>query len=571
MARVKTIQTNFTGGEFSPRLEGRVDFDKYFNSCKTLENMQCFAHGGARRRPGTAFVAEVKTSSKAVRLIPFEFSTTQAYIIEFGDQYIRFYKDNGQITSGGSAYEVATPWLEAELFDLQFAQSADVMWVVHPNHQPRKITRTGHTSWTVATYAPTGNAFSSSDNYPSCVTFWQERLWFANTNTDPQTIWATKSGDFENMDLGSAAAGDGIKLTIASGKVNVIRYLAPSRVLLVGTTGGEFALRGATTDEGVTPSNVNVRSESTYGTKNVMPLRSEAAVLFIQRAGRKLRELRYKYDSDSYSADDLTILAEHVTEGGVTQLEYVQQPDPIIWAVRADGTLLGLTYETAHKVLAWHRHTTDGSFESVAVIPNPAGTADELWCVVNRTVDGATKRYVEYFTDTYFTDSTLAYDGSSTASLSGLSHLEGKSVAIRGIAATSNQTDYAVYPSQTVDSAAVAVSPNVTKAQIGLGFTSTLKTQRPEINTGQGTSQGTKRRYSEIFVRLYESLGVEINGDQLPFRSSADEMDSPPALFTGDKRVSNLGWDREGRIEVKQTQPLPLQVSAIFGTFETHD
>ena len=105
--------------------------------------------GAATRRVGTKFIAEVKSSAAKTRLIPFEFSTVQTYVLEFGNQYMRVYKDQGQVQSGGSAFEISTPYLTAELFDIKFSQSADVMYIVHPNHEARKLSRTGHTSWTL--------------------------------------------------------------------------------------------------------------------------------------------------------------------------------------------------------------------------------------------------------------------------------------------------------------------------------------------------------------------------------------------------------------------------------------
>ena len=149
MARVAAQITNFTAGELSPRLDGRNDIAKYSSGCKTLENLVIYPHGAAARRPGTQFIAEVKTSSAKTRLIPFEFSTTQTYILEFGNEYMRVYKDKGQVLSGGSAFEITTPYLTAELFDIKFAQSADVMYITHPSHATRKLSRTGHTSWTL--------------------------------------------------------------------------------------------------------------------------------------------------------------------------------------------------------------------------------------------------------------------------------------------------------------------------------------------------------------------------------------------------------------------------------------
>jgi hypothetical protein len=147
MARVAAQLSNFTAGELSPRLDGRNDLAKYSAGCATVENMVIYPHGAAARRPGTQYVSSVKTPANKTRLIPFEFSTTQTYILELGNQYI--YKDNGQILSGGSPYEISSPYLTAEIFDIKFAQSADVMYITHPNHKTRKLSRTGHTSWTL--------------------------------------------------------------------------------------------------------------------------------------------------------------------------------------------------------------------------------------------------------------------------------------------------------------------------------------------------------------------------------------------------------------------------------------
>ena len=149
MARVAVQLTDFTAGEFSPRLDGRNDLAKYSSACKRLENFVVFPHGSVVRRPGTTFISEVKDSTKKTRLIPFEFSTTQTYMLEFGNQYIRIYKDKGQVLDSGSAVEISTPYLEAELFDLKFAQSADVMYITHPNHEVEKLSRTSHTAWTL--------------------------------------------------------------------------------------------------------------------------------------------------------------------------------------------------------------------------------------------------------------------------------------------------------------------------------------------------------------------------------------------------------------------------------------
>ena len=147
MAKVSYIQNNFNGGEVSPLVYGRPDLSKYQNGLKTCLNFVPLLQGPAQRRPGTAHVVEVKDSSKAVRIVRFEFNTEQAYILEFGDLYVRFIKDRGQIESGGSPVELITTYVEADLFKLQFSQSADVLYVTHPDYPPRKIERASDTSW----------------------------------------------------------------------------------------------------------------------------------------------------------------------------------------------------------------------------------------------------------------------------------------------------------------------------------------------------------------------------------------------------------------------------------------
>ena len=491
MARVAAQLTNFTAGELSPRLDGRNDLAKYSAGCATVENMVIYPHGAAARRPGTQYVASVKTPANKTRLIPFEFSTEQTYILEFGNQYIRFYRNNGQIESGGSAYEISTPYLTAELFDIKFAQSADVMYLTHPNHQTRKLSRTGHTSWTLAAVeftngpyldanvtettitssahtvgtgrtltasAVTGinsgsgflttdvgrqirfrdgygiitartnttvvtveilidmgssssstdwslGSFSTTTGFPSCVSFFEQRLVFAASINNPQTVYFSKSGDYENMDAnigGTVADDDAIIYTIASNQVNAIRFLTSARTLIIGTAGGEFVVSGGGDNNAVTPTNIMIKKQSNHGAANVDAISVGNATLFLQRAKRKIRELAYNFDVDGYIAPDLTILAEHITEGNVVEMAYQEEPLAIIWCVRGDGQLIALTYQREQEVVAWHRHIIGGVFgtgnavcESVAVIPTD-DSEYELYMIVKRTINGATTRYVEY-------------------------------------------------------------------------------------------------------------------------------------------------------------------------------
>jgi hypothetical protein len=666
MPRTTLALTSFVSGEFSAKMDGRTDFDKYSSGVKTMENFLVHPQGSATRRVGTQHIAEVKDSSKKTRLIPFEFSTTQTYIMEFGDQYIRFYKDKGQITegdktisgatqadpvvitatahgysngdeviitgvvgmtelnnkhflvankttntfeitdvdgnaidgssftayaSGGTVnkvYQITSPFLEAELFDIKFAQSADVLYLCHPNHDVRKLSRTGHTSWTLATVSFSGSPslpISGANDRPSCVSFFEQRLVFANTNNNPQTLWFSKSGDYENFTTGTNA-DDAMIYTIASNQVNAIQYLKAVRTLVVGTSGGEFTVSADGTDASITPTNVTIKRQSSFGSAGVDAIPAGNAVLFLQKAKRKIRELAYNFDSDGYVAPDLTILNDTVTKSGVNEMIFQQEPDSIIWCVRDDGVLAGLTYQRSENVVAWHRHIFGGVFgsgnsvcESAASISGTL-TEDELWVIVKRTINGATKRYVECFsdfdfdettaTDFKFLDSHLNYSGSATTTLSGLSHLEGQSVSILA--------DGSVHANKTVSSGSITLDRSVTKACVGLAYDSVLQTMRIEGGAAEGTSQGKTKRISKVVLRLFETVGVKVGPtlDQLetvPFRTTSSNLSAPvDTLLAGDKEIEfRDDYNSDGFIFIKQDQPLPCSVLAIYPTVVTSD
>ena len=432
---------SFTAGEMSDSMQGRTDFAKYFSAASRIENFVVLPHGPITRRPGTHFVSEVKDSTAKTRLIPFTFSTEQTYILEFGNQYIRFYKDNGQIISGGSAFEIASPYTTAQLFDIKFAQSADIMYLTHESHPVKKLSRTGHTSWTLVdcsftdgpyldtnttstTLTPAATsgtainlnasaavfvstdvgrlvrlsggfgkitnfnsstlvqidilddfdntnavstwklgAFSVATGFPRCVSFFEQRLVFAGTSTQPQTMFFSKSGDYENMSSGTND-DDAMIYTIASNQVNAIQAMKATRTLIVMTTGGEYAVSSGASQDAITPTNINIRKQSNYGSAGVDALSIGNATIFVQRAKRKIRELAYNFDTDGYTAPDLTILADHISESGLTDMAYQQEPHSIVWAVRNDGQLAGLTYNRLENVVAWHRHIFGGKSDT---------------------------------------------------------------------------------------------------------------------------------------------------------------------------------------------------------------
>ena len=497
-------------------------------------------------------------------------------------------------TSGGTAteiYNIATPYAAADLFDIRFVQSADTMYLVHPSYDIRTLTRTDHNAWSFATMSITGTpspALSGADDRPSVVAFFEQRLVFANTNNNPQTLWFSKNGDYTNFTVGTAD-DDALIYTIASNQSNAIRFLSSTAVLTVGTSGGEYVLT-STSDGPITPTTTLIRKYSNYGSAKITPVQVADVTLFVQRGNRKMREFKFvgNVNVGGYSAPDMTILAEHITNGGIVDMAYQQEPDSIVWVVRSDGVLCGMTYQRSEQVVAWHRHILGGVFgssdavvESVAAIPNSTAASqgeDTLYMIVKRTVNGATRRYVEFLKpfdyssvieDAWFLDSALQYSGSAVTSVSGLDHLEGQTVSILANGAT--------HANKTVSDGSITLDRSATKITVGLPYTSSLQTMRIESGSADGSAQGKTKRIQELTIRLFETVGAEVgsqadNTDIIPFRDSSMAMDQAVSLFSGDKQIEfNSDYETDGFVFVKQTQPLPLTVTALYPQLNTYD
>jgi len=285
-------------------------------------------------------------------------------------------------------------------------------------------------------------------------------------------------------------------------------------------------------------------------------------VLYLQRSKKKIREFVYSFENDTYVSPDMTILAQHLFDSDIKSMAYQQEPFSILWCVKANGTLLGFTYSRAEQVTAWHKHTTDGLFENVACIYGLSGN-NELWAVVNRTIGGVTKRYIEMledpFDDTtlnsnecFFVDSGLSYDGVPTTTISGLTHLEGKTVAVLA--------DGLVQTSKVVTGGSITLSPAASKVHAGLPYTSTLQTMRVEAADGEGTSQGRKKRTNQVVFRFYKAKQFKYG---LTPAGTLKEI-TFTSLFSGDKEVDfPSGWDRTGTISIINEKPLPITVVAI--------
>lgn len=296
------------------------------------------------------------------------------------------------------------------------------------------------------TDAPPGsfNPFSGASDYPACSSYHEQRKWFGATVNKPQTLWATASSSFKNMNKATPTQDDdAIVRTLASRQANQIRHLVSLGPLIAFTSGAEWMIWPGSQSDVLTPGNTNARAQSYAGSSHVPPLVINNTVLFVQEKGSLVRDLRYEFASDSWNGIEMSILAAHLFEGHtIKEWAWAQVPHKIIWAVRDDGVLLGFTYMKDQEVYAWARHETSGLVESVCVISE--GDEDVLYLSIARTVGGQTVRYVErmesrrfgVLRDAWFLDSALAYDGNNAVTddylrITGASYLMGATVTLQ--------------------------------------------------------------------------------------------------------------------------------------------
>ena len=674
MADSSPIFTNFTSGELSPRLNGRIDMDKYYNGASTISNFVVLMHGGLTKRPGTRFIREIKTSSgsnSGARLVPFVFSKTQAYVLEFGHNYIRFYKDEGIIVSSGTTpYEIATTYTAAQLDELEFVQSADILYIVHGSHEPAKLSRTGHTAWTLTdvdfkdgpynavngtsttfsssattgsvTITASSSVFTANDvgrwirmkapdkwgaaeitgytsgtqvtasvhadfpienastttkdwrlgafyigNYPTKATFYEERLIYANTDSHPNTVWGSVSGDFDTFSPSGADAtiadSDGLNFTLSSDQVNQITGMYGGKYLHLFTKNGTFNMSSGSATQGLSPTTVQVINETNDGAADKKVIPASKSTLYIGKNKKRLREFAYNIDYDSYTSPDMTVLSEHLGFGNFEEAYFANYPNNVVWVRRGDGKLLGFTYYRNQDVTAWHQHTiagTNAKVKSIATIPGVNDAYDTVYMIVERTINSATKQYVEFLEeeyreadghtkdDAFFLDSGLSYSGGSTTSISGLDHLEGETVTVLN--------NGAVEATKTVSSGSITLTNATTKCHVGLAYNAELESVNVEPKSQYGTTQGKRGRIDKAIFRVFETVGLKAGPtsssvDVVPFRTTTSTM-SATTPKTGDYTfLMPATYSTENKLYVKSDTPHPCTISAIMIQMSTYD
>lgn len=411
-------------------------------------------------------------------------------------------------------------------------------------------------------------------NYPAAVSYFEQRRWFGGTNNKPQNVWGTKSGTESNMSYSIPTRDDNrIAFRIAAREASAIRHIVPVTSMVLLTPSCEYRMNPQ--GDIITPSSINPKPQSSIGCNNVMPVLVGNSILFAQARGGRIREMAYSWQAGGYLTNDISIMAPHLFDyRNIVDMAFCRAPYPILWTVSSSGQLLGMTYVAEQQIAAWHRHdTTNGSFESVcSVTETPAGQVsaeDMLYVIVNRTISGVQKRFVERMhtrnfvtpADAFFVDCGATYSGAATTTIAGLGWLEGQTVAILA--------DGAVQPRQQVHGGTITLENAASTVQVGLPIEAdieTLPVALLALDAAAGT--GKPKNVNKVWLRVNRSSGIFAGPafDKLiEVKERTNEAyGTPPALKSGQVSVAvTPSWGDDGAVCVRQSDPLPLTIVSL--------
>jgi len=654
MARVTQYQSNFTVGEIDPLLHGRIDIQQYASALEKAQNVVVLPQGGFERRPGLRFMLDISshlggsfTTLDGIRLVPFEFSTTQSYMLVF----VKNTTSNTRmfVFANGSGNDFLVCALgDIDLDRMYFTQSADTLILVHEDMSPKSIVRGGSNStWTFATISLTspkhaftlsssnpsatitpdavdgtvnltassgvfsaGNVdqyinvlngfgrariveftsstvvkvvtefpffekdvaiasgsweleqgyedvFSSTRGFPRTCTFHEGRLFFGGSKSLPNALFGSKIGDFFKFKTHEALDDDALFVTIATDSVNAITAMRSGRDLQIFTTDAEFFVPQADLDP-ITPSNLVIKNATRRGSKEgIKPVSAEGGTLFIQREGKALREFLFSDVDLNYQANNISLLSSHLLKTPRSMALRVatstDDGDLLLITNDQDGTMGVFSILRSQNVVAPSEFITDGKFLDVGV------DITDIYVVTERTINSATKRYVEMFDDQRTTDANIQYFSGATSpdqslpgntTCSNLSHLEGKTVDV--------VRDNFVLTDKTVSSGAITIDQAPSSfVEVGLPYTVEVKTLPAEPKLSSGVVVSRKRRILEATPVLDRTQNVAINGFQCVLESFPYTLGSVPTTFTGRKRIAPLlGYSDTAQLTFTQTQPL---------------
>jgi len=739
MGVTRVTQEAFTGGELTPAVHQRPSLDKYPIGASLLRNFYVSPHGGFSNRGGHEYVVEYSDSSKKGRMLTFQFSVDQYFVVQLEEYLMRFIWENGAVLiseeatvwADDSSYPlgayvaylgekyycyvatvyvatplptplaapenwqlvqddilaIRTPYSEAELPYIKFAQDKDIIYLTHPNHPTMTLTRYGVEQWefienekgssmtqvlnltgtgsTNFTYNVTAvgvngdesevaaaevtanlgdeltwddnelatsynvyliengshykigntvdssyeipadtmrvdrldsapivaNPMSEEDTYPGVLAFYQQRMTYGRPNESVGRIQASKTKYPDNFNLSSPLkASDPYVYNIDGRRLSEIMWFVAMEQLIIGTDEAVWSLTGQGGGP-VTPTDIpKMITQTDIGVSYIQPLVVGKTILFLEGNNAVVQDLAFSLDVEGYDGDDVSILGEHLFEGHyIVAWCYQRYPDSIVWCVRDDGVVLGLTYYRKHKIWAWHQHTTGGSsgahqVEDIVSIRTSA-KADVVYRAVNRTINGETKRYIERsrkrievagdVSTAFMVDSGLVYDDVPAQVISGLDHLEGETVVALA--------DGNVIRNLVVESGTVDLGIEASYVVVGLGyvcdFTSLgLQGTASSNNSLQSSSlQGREKSVVELEIRVRNARQALVGPDEdhldpIAFREN-EKYGESNELWEGSKKTTFTPTDSgtDAKVHIQTVDPVPLTVLSYTAKIEYGD
>lgn len=400
--------------------------------------------------------------------------------------------------------------------------------------------------------------------YPKLCTFYQDRFVVAATDSKPNFIWFSRTGDYPNFGVekveGTITDDSAITLPVINRKMCEIRHLVPANDLIILTSGNEWIVRG---DKTITPTNCNLKTQTQRGALSCEPQFIGNRCVFVQERGGTVRDMGYSYESDNYTGQDLTLFVKTLVKGHLAVTSaYAQDPDSIIYYVRDDGQLNCLTYIPEQKVYGWSHFVTNGKYRYVESVAE--GEQDTIYFVVDRVINNKSVKCIERSIPLYtednsdvFLDCYIKVANSIKTDYINAPHLVGQMVDI--------VIDGQQMPSRVVPpTGVIKLDGKANVITVGLPYTTKIKIPSVEQQINDGTLQGRVATVSRVVLRMYKSFGGKVG-------RTFDRMDDitlpPNELFTGDKPVilpkMGINYSTDTSICIKHSDPFPFNLLSI--------
>jgi len=398
--------------------------------------------------------------------------------------------------------------------------------------------------------------FSSVRGFPRCVTFHDQRLFFAGTTSRPDGLMGSKISAFFNFDLDDATDEDGIDKTVGSDQISEIRHLVATRNIQIFTDAGELYVPQSL-NAPITQSNMRFVPQTPYGTgQKANPVKFDGATLFLQKTGKVIREYLYNDTEQAYTSNAVSITSNHLVSGvddTTTLLGTNERPEQYAFFVNSDGTVAVFTSVRSEEVAGWVQWNTNGTYVSMTY----AGS--ELFALVKRTINSVDVYWLEKF-DWDVTMDAVIQDTAAAKTSWTAAHLPNTLVE-----ATTNQNAQYLAEYTTNGSGEITTEESVTNIEIGLDFTVEIETMPVDASIGRrGSITGEKKRISRVVASILGTQTLNLAGNELILTQAAQDFSNPPAETEGEFQFFMLGWSGDPTVVVTQTVPLPLSLRGLY-------